>query len=87
MLDRLMKFQDRRLLNSQHFHGTTRSAIQSMRAHALIMNFCTYCPQVIRNKSNIDTPFEQLNGFKYRDNWLENLLVAASLGGNRLSIT
>ena len=26
-----------------------------------------------------------LNGFQYHDNWLQNLLVAASLGGQRAS--
>ncbi len=83
MLDRLMKFQDRRLSCSQHFHGTLESANKSMRAHALLVNFCPYSSQVIQYKGGIRSPFEQLNGFQYRQNWLENLLVAASLGGNR----
>ena len=78
-----MKFQDRRLYHSQHFHGTISSANDAMRAHALLVNFCPYSPQTIQCNGNIQSPFEKLNGFKYRQNWLENLLVAASLGGNR----
>ena len=83
MLDRLMKFQDRRLYCSLHFHGTLQSATNAMRAHALLINFCPYAPQVIKSKGGLQSPFEKLNGFRYRQNWLENLLVAASLGGNR----
>ncbi len=86
MIDQLMKYQDRRLYNTQHFHGKFDSAITAIRAHALLINFCPFSPQTIAIKENIHSPFEQLNGFRYRDNWLENLLVAASLGGNRLII-
>ena len=34
MLDRLMKFQDRRLYCTQHFHGILQSANNAMRAHS-----------------------------------------------------
>lgn len=84
MLDRLMKFQDRRLYASQNFHGTLPSANAAVRAHALLINFCPYSTQTIHNKGGINSPFEQVNGFVYRENWLENLLVAASLGGNKI---
>ncbi|MCP3928759.1 MAG: hypothetical protein GY705_06625 [Bacteroidetes bacterium] len=83
MLDRLMKFQDSRLFCSQRFHGTLQSANATVRAHALLINFCPYSPQTIDNKGGITSPFEQLNRFKYRENWLENLLVATSLTGRR----
>lgn len=84
MLDRLMKYQDRRLYSTQNFHGTLLSAQAAIRAHALLINFCPFSPQTINKKEDIHSPFEELNGFRYRENWLENLLVAASLGGNRL---
>ena len=83
MLDRLMKFQDRRLYSTQNFHGTLLSANTAIRSHALLINFCPFAPQTIDKKGGIYSPFEQINGFQYRENWLENLLVAASLGGNR----
>lgn len=83
MLDRLMKYQDRRLYATQNFHGNICSAETAVRAHALLMNFCPFSPQTIVNKGDIHSPFEEVNGFRYRDNWLENLLVAASLGGKQ----
>ena len=86
MLGRLMKYQDRRLYATQNFHGTISSANAAIRAHALLMNFCPFSPQTIHNKGGINSPFQQINGFRYRENWLENLLVAASLGGNRIYV-
>lgn len=84
MLDRLMKYQDRRLYATQNFHGNVSSANAAVRAHALLINFCPYSSQTIDNKGGINSPFEQINGFVYRKNWLENLLVAASLNGNKI---
>lgn len=83
MLDRLMKFQDRRLYATQNLHGTLSSAQMAVKSHALLINFCPFASQTIDIKGGIYSPFEEINGFKYRENWLENLLVAASLGGNR----
>lgn len=82
MLDRMMKFQDRRLYATQKFHGTIYSAEAIVRAHAMLINFCPFSQSTILRK-NVHSPFEQINGFSYRDNWLENLLVAGSLAGNR----
>ena len=83
MLDRLMKFQNQRLFSAQNFHGKLSAATMLMRAHALLINFCPYSPAVIQKYGGIQCPFEKLNGFRYRQNWLENLLVAASLNGYR----
>jgi hypothetical protein len=33
------------------------------------------------NDPNRSSPFEELNGFCYRDNWLRNLLYACSMNG------
>jgi len=83
MLDRLMRFQDRRLEHTQQFHGSIDSAINAMRAHALLINFCPYDDRTLFNHKTADflSPFERINGFRYRDNWLENLLVASSMRG------
>jgi len=59
-----------------------KSANQIMRAHALLINFCPYSSVTIENNGGIHSPFQKLNGFVYRQNWLENLLVASSLRGN-----
>jgi hypothetical protein len=29
------------------------------------------------------SPFEHLNGFRYHDNWVRNLLITSSLNGRR----
>jgi len=81
MLDRMMKFQVRRLYATQNFHGSISSAEAAVRAHAMLINLCPFSSFTIRQK-NVRSPFEQINGFYYRGNWLENLLVAGSLAGN-----
>jgi len=68
MLDRLMRYQDKRLHCTQNFHGTLSSAQAAIRAHALLMNFCPFSPQTIDRKVDIQSPFEQINGFRYREN-------------------
>jgi len=85
MIDRLMRFQERKLQSNQQFHGTLYSANQAVRAHALLVNFCPYDDRTLHNypNENYQSPFERLNQIRYRDNWLENLIVAASLGGYR----
>jgi hypothetical protein len=48
---------------------------------ALIWNFHPYGKRTRSRDPNRHSPFHDLNGFCYVDNWLENLLVAASMGG------
>ena len=79
-----MKFQERRLHAAQHFHGIIISATKQMRAQALLINFCPYSPSIIEKHVGKQSPFEKLNGYRYRDNWLENLLVASSLNGYQM---
>jgi len=80
MLDRHMEPMDRCLHSARYFHGHLMSAEYQIRAWALFHNFQPYCPRAkIRDKFR--SPFHKLNGFVYHDNWLQNLLVASSLGG------
>jgi hypothetical protein len=79
-LDRLMNYQDRLLYSMQYFHGTWTSALLNLRAMALIWNFHPYGPRA-RHEGLGASPFEELNGFQYHPNWLQNMLVASSLGG------
>jgi hypothetical protein len=83
MVDRLMKNQDRYLFFMQYFHGHFYSAEMGIRAWAVLRNFQPYCPRAIENKSEMECAASRLNGFKYRDNWLENLLVSSSMCGYR----
>lgn len=81
MVDRLMKFLDRACFNGQYFHGTCESAEQRVRAWALLWNFCPSSPETVRKYQGQACPAERLTGTRYADNWLENLLVAASMNG------
>lgn len=80
-VDRLMNYQDRILYAMQYFHGTTTAARAGLRAMALLWNFHPYGPKVQRKAPHSHSPFEDLNGFRYHDHWLRNLLIASSLNG------
>lgn len=83
MVDRLMSYQDRLLFAQRYFHGFTRTARLLVRSQALLWNFHPYSTRLRQKDAERKTPFEDLNGFSYHENWLQNLLVAASLGGCR----
>lgn len=81
MGDRLMKFLDRAFFQAQYFHGLPDSAESRVRAFALLWNFCPSSPQTVRKHAGQACPAERLNGKRYADNWLENLLVCGSMNG------
>jgi len=81
-VDRLMNHQDRLLYATCYLHGTDEKARLSVRAQALYWNFHTYSQRTRREDPTRISPFADLNGFVYHDNWLHNLLIAASLGGH-----
>ncbi|MDQ3399194.1 MAG: hypothetical protein M3511_15805, partial [Deinococcota bacterium] len=82
MLDRHLDALDRYLYGIRYFHGHLASAELSVRGWALAHNFTPFCPRAEPSKRFI-SPAHRLNGFVYRDNWLENLFVSASLGGRK----
>jgi hypothetical protein len=55
-----------------------------LRSMALVWNFHPYGTRTLNKYSERSSPFEDLNGFRYHDNWLQNMLIAASMGGRRL---
>ncbi len=83
MIDRLMNYQDRVLYAMQYFHGTSDTTRLSLRAMALIWNFHPYGTRTRNNNPDIVSPFHRVNKFCYHENWLQNLLVAGSMGGWR----
>ena len=80
-VDRLMNQQDRLLYARRYLHGSDKKARLAVRAMALQWNFHPYSARVRREDPNRKSPFADLNGFQHHDNWLHNLLIAASLGG------
>ncbi|MFN0120435.1 MAG: hypothetical protein ACKV2V_08035 [Blastocatellia bacterium] len=81
-VDRLMNHQDRMLYATCYLHGSDEKARLNVRAKALQWNFHTYSQRVRREDPARISPFADLNGFVYHENWLHNLLIAASLGGH-----
>jgi len=82
-VDRLMNYQDRLLYAMRYFHGTIESARLSVRAMALLWNFHPYGARTRRGDQKRCSPFLDVNGFQYHENWLHNLLIASSMGGRR----
>jgi hypothetical protein len=83
LVDRLLRRLDYHLYCTQHLHGTPVAAEEGLRGWALIHNFAPSCPEVVRGSPGLRSPAERLNGRRYHAEWLQNLLVSASLGGYR----
>ncbi|HMB08561.1 MAG TPA: hypothetical protein VKP69_33125 [Isosphaeraceae bacterium] len=49
----------------------------------MIHNFAPSCPETVRESPGLRSPAERLNGMRYHAEWLQNLLISASLGGYR----
>ena len=77
-LDRLMRSQNRYFDRGQHFHGTLESANLRSRAWAVLHNYWDWGRKTWKANEGYRCPAERLNGSRYADNWLENLLVATS---------
>ncbi len=80
-VDRLMNYQECILYAMQYFHGTLDAARQGLRAMALLWNFHPFGHKVQAMEPHSMSPFENLNGFRYHDNWLRNFLIASSCNG------
>lgn len=83
MLDRLMRSMNRYFDNGQHLHGSLSSSQLHSRSWALLYNFTPWCPATTRDNGGWTSPAERLNKHRYSGDWLQNLLVSASLGGYR----
>jgi len=83
LVDRVLRRLDYHLYCGQHLHGSVGVAERGLRGWALILNFAPSCPEVVRESPGLRSPAERLNGKRYHPEWLQNLLVSASLGGYR----
>lgn len=81
MIDRIMNKENRYLFNMQDFHGHFISAELNVRAWAILHNFRPYSPRACPKDKDWICAAEKLNGFRYSDNYLENLLISSSLNG------
>jgi hypothetical protein len=86
MLDRVMRGMNRYFDRGQHLHGGAGAGGRHVRAWALLCNYRPWHQAVARANGGWRCPAERLNGDRYHDDWLQNLLVSASLGGYRRRI-
>ena len=82
MLDRVMRPMHRYFFDGQHLHGRNQTG-RHARAWALLWNFAPWSPATARANGDWRCPAERLNQHRYHDDWLQNLLISASLGGYR----
>ncbi len=84
-VDRPMRVLDRFLFNKQYFHGHFKNAQLKTRAFANCFNFMPLSKRCLKykQKPELYCRAAQFNQKVYRQNWLENLIVAASLNGYR----
>jgi hypothetical protein len=83
MLDRTMRPMNRYFSNGQHLHGKGLTITNHVRGWALIWNFAPWNPAVTKANAGWQSPAERLNQHRYHDNWLQNTMASASLGGYR----
>lgn len=83
MLDRLMRAMKRHAFNSQQFHANRQATSKNFRAFALLYNFAPSSKAAWDKDKKLLSPAARLNGFVYHEQWLQNLLISASLGGFR----
>jgi hypothetical protein len=83
MVDRLMQRMDRHLFSTFYFHGSRSAAEPRIRGWSLIHNFAPCNPTTIKGHDGWRSPAEWLNKNRYHEDWLQNLLSSASMGGFR----
>ena len=80
LIDRLMNRMYRQLYDHRGLHGHYLSSLQRLRGWALLLNFCPFAPRAGKPREYV-SPAHRLNHRQYSDNWLENLMLSASLRG------
>lgn len=82
-LDRVMRAMNRYFDAGQHLHRSAGACGRHVRAWALLYNFRPWHPAAARANGGWRSPAERVNRHRYHDDWLQNLLTSASLGGYR----
>jgi hypothetical protein len=83
LLDRVLRSMNRYFADSQHLHGSLRACKRHCQAWALLYNFRPWHPATARANGGYRSPAERLNQHRYQEEWLPNLLIAASMAGYR----
>ena len=81
-VDRPMNRLCRLMYASRGLHGHQSSSELRLRGWALLLNFRPYAPRSNQPRTH-DSPVHRLNGKRYHEHWLHNLMVSTSLMGFR----
>lgn len=81
-VDRPMNRLGRLLYAGRGLHGHQRSSEQRLRGWALLLNFRPFARRSNQPREH-DSPAHRLNGKRYHEHWLHNLMAATSLMGFR----
>jgi hypothetical protein len=81
-VDRPMNRLCRLMYASRGVHGHQGTSELRLRGWALLLNFRPYAPRSNRPRAH-DSPAHRLNGKRYHEHWLHNLMAATSLMGFR----
>jgi hypothetical protein len=81
-VDRPMNRLCRLMYAGRGLHGHRGSSELRLRGWALLQNFRPYAPRSNRTRIH-DSPAHRLNGRRYHEHWLHNLMASTSLMGLR----
>jgi hypothetical protein len=81
-VDRPMNRLCRLMYAGRGLHGHQGSSELRLRGWALLLNFRPYAPRSNRPRTH-DSPAHRLNGKRYHEHWLHNLMASTSLMGFR----
>jgi hypothetical protein len=81
-VDRLMNRMTRYLYAGRGLHGHQASSEQRLRGWALLNNFRAFARRPGTSRE-FQSPAHRLNKKRYHENWLQNLMIAASLAGKK----
>ncbi|WP_211224985.1 hypothetical protein, partial [Spirosoma spitsbergense] len=63
-----------------HFHASLSTTTAHVRGFALLYNFTPSSPSVRKKEPSLYCPASRASGQVFSKNWLENLLLCASVG-------
>ena len=81
-VDRPMNRLCRLMYANRGLHGHQGSSELRLRGWALLLNFRPYAPRSNQPRTH-DSPAHRLNGKRYHEHWLHNLMASTSLMGFR----
>ena len=79
-VDRPMNRLCRLMYAGRGLHGHQSSSELRLRGWALLLNFRPYAPRSNRRRVH-DSPANRLNGKRYHEHWLHNLMASTSMMG------